>query len=97
VIADLTNPAKTMIVEFPDTTCPEVARSRKSKQMASTRAAFMATCGTPPRAGFAHLSGQATITGVGFFDGIHGQTGIAPNGIELHPVLSFRDASCARV
>jgi len=27
------------------------------------------------------------ITGVGFFDYIHGQRGVAPNGIELHPVL----------
>jgi len=27
------------------------------------------------------------ITGVGFFDYIHGQHGVAPNGIELHPVL----------
>ena len=27
------------------------------------------------------------ITGVGFFDYLHGQRGVAPNGIELHPVL----------
>ena len=27
------------------------------------------------------------VTGVGFFDFLHGQTGAAPNGIELHPVL----------
>ena len=30
-----------------------------------------------------------TITGIGFFDFIHGQTGVAPNGVELHPVLSI--------
>ena len=29
------------------------------------------------------------VTGVGFFDFIHGQTGVAPNGIELHPILSI--------
>jgi hypothetical protein len=29
------------------------------------------------------------VTGVGFFDFIHGQTGVAPNGIELHPVLNI--------
>lgn len=29
------------------------------------------------------------IKGVGFFDFIHGQTGVAPNGIELHPVLEI--------
>jgi hypothetical protein len=27
------------------------------------------------------------ISGVGFFDYLHGQRGVAPNGIELHPVL----------
>jgi hypothetical protein len=30
------------------------------------------------------------IKGVGFFDFLHGQSGVAPNGIELHPVLSIR-------
>lgn len=32
---------------------------------------------------------RVVISGVGFFDFIHGQTGHAPNGIELHPVLSI--------
>jgi hypothetical protein len=32
---------------------------------------------------------DATITGVGFFDRSHGQTGAAPNIIELHPVLEI--------
>jgi hypothetical protein len=31
-----------------------------------------------------------TITGVGFFDFLHGQTGVAPNGIELHTVLDIQ-------
>ena len=32
----------------------------------------------------------ARITGVGFFDKVHGQTGVAPlNGIELHPILKI--------
>ena len=30
-----------------------------------------------------------TVTGVGFFDLLHGQTGVAPNGIELHAVLGI--------
>ncbi|HEY6229770.1 MAG TPA: hypothetical protein VIW64_00785 [Pyrinomonadaceae bacterium] len=29
------------------------------------------------------------ITGVGFFDYLAGQTGVAPNGIELHPVIDI--------
>ena len=35
------------------------------------------------------ISGQdtvGTVMGVGFFDFLHGQDGVAPNGIELHPV-----------
>ena len=37
-----------------------------------------------------------TVTGVGFFDVLHGQTGVAPNGIELHSVLSICwGANCA--
>src|SRR6185312_400080 len=31
-----------------------------------------------------------TVTGVGFFDFLHGQTGVAPNGIELHAVLDIQ-------
>jgi hypothetical protein len=30
------------------------------------------------------------VTGLAFFDYMHDQTGAAPNGIELHPVLSVR-------
>ena len=35
------------------------------------------------------------MTGVAFFDFPHGQTGVAPNAIELHPVLAFRCLSGA--
>ena len=33
------------------------------------------------------LSVPVTVTDVGFFDVLHGQEGVARNGIELHPVL----------
>ena len=36
------------------------------------------------------LCAKAQITGVAFFDFKHGQTGVAPNAIELHPILGFR-------
>jgi hypothetical protein len=35
------------------------------------------------------------VTGVGFFDAMHGQAGVAPNGIELHPVLRFTGSCVA--
>jgi hypothetical protein len=44
-------------------------------------------CGEPAgRARGASLE----ITGIGFFDFQHGQNGVAPNAIELHPVLSVK-------
>jgi hypothetical protein len=33
------------------------------------------------------------ITGIGFFDKIHGQTSVARNGIELHPILRIKTIS----
>jgi hypothetical protein len=36
------------------------------------------------------LCSKAVVTGVAFFDFDHGQTGVAPNAIELHPILAFR-------
>jgi hypothetical protein len=57
--------------------------------MRSARNALVAACGSPSSSSFRRLSGTATLSGVGFFDQIHGQTGVAPNGIELHPVVSF--------
>lgn len=32
---------------------------------------------------------KARVVGVAFFDYLHGQKGVARNGIELHPVLGF--------
>ncbi len=37
----------------------------------------------------AGLCTRARVSGVAFFDFLHGQTGVAPNGIELRPVLGF--------
>ena len=83
-----------MIVEF---VLPECGKSRKV-EMTNARNALFAACGLPPTKGFKHLSPRkgvatATITGVGFYDYVHGQNGVAPNGIELHPVLSFEATS----
>lgn len=34
--------------------------------------------------------GLVEIIGVGFFDFLHGQSGMAKNGLELHPVVYLR-------
>jgi hypothetical protein len=41
-----------------------------------------------PTGSFQTANIPVQITGVGMFDFLHGQTGVAPNGIELHPVLN---------
>jgi hypothetical protein len=96
VVGVPSSPKKTMIVEFPDPTCPGAKDSPKKARMASARSALINSCGKPPSASskFRDLKGTATVTGVGFFDIIHGQTGVAPNGIELHPVLRISNSSC---
>lgn len=89
----------TMIAEIPDAPActeppitPEV--SVLERQIESARNAFIQEFGEPqsyPAPGL-KIGHQVTITGVGFFDVPHGQTGVAPfNAIELHPVLSILD------
>ena len=72
----------------------ELATPRFSVVPHLPRSALIAACGQPSSSHFTDLKGTATVTGVGFFDIPHGQTGIAPNAIELHPVLKFSAASC---
>lgn len=86
----------TMIAAFPSASCTQGATRKARAKMSRARAAFVAACGAPTTS-FRRLSGTATITGVGFFDRIHGQEGAAPNGIELHPVVAFSASSCGSV
>ena len=95
VVAVPSAPSKTMIVEFPDPTCNSASSSPKKAKMAKARSAMLRACGQPSSSHFTDLTGRATVTGVGFFDIPHGQTGVAPNAIELHPVLKFLTASCS--
>lgn len=98
VIADENN--NTMIAEIPD---PDFcAHSLWLTEIQSARKAFddrfhqtliglqslmtVAEGGVPM---ITKVSVPVILTGVGFFDRLHGQTGVAPNGIELHPVLSI--------
>ncbi len=93
VIATRGDRRHTMIVEFPLAAC--VAKRFKRIQMTRARDAMLAACGPISSSSFTDLKGKVRISGVGFWDEIHGQTGVAPNGIELHPVLSFA-GSCSQ-
>lgn len=92
VIADPRNRRQTMISEFPATGCTKGATASARGKMKRARTALIKACGKPTSK-FTSLNGTAKLTGVGFWDVKHGQRGLAPNGIELHPVLSFRLSS----
>jgi hypothetical protein len=88
VIAPPRARAKTMFVEFPDPRC--VDKPFKRPQMRRARNRTLNNCGDLSLFSFTELKGRVRIRGVGFWDEVHGQIGVAPNGIELHPVLSIR-------
>ena len=92
VIADLVNPSQTMVVEIPDPDCGGVCASPKLSDIKKARQDFAAQFpNAPPDPEFKVVQGNVVVevTGVGFFDFAHGQTGLAQNCIELHPVLAI--------
>ena len=77
----------TMIAEIPDPACVG-SGSPLASSIAKSRAEFDAKYS--PTGSFQTANVPVTVTGVGFFDFLHGQTGVAPNGIELHSVLDIQ-------
>jgi hypothetical protein len=88
VVADPVS-GEEMIVEFTKPSCALGALPSVRKRMKRAREAFVKACGFPGDFAFRPLHGKATVTGAAFFDRLHHQNGVAPNGIELHPVLTF--------
>jgi hypothetical protein len=68
--------SRTMIAETPSLLCTKGATAYRRRQMINARRK-------------ARICRRARVTGVAFFDFFHGQTGVARNAIELHPVLDF--------
>ncbi len=82
----------TMIAEIPDPACVG-AGSPLLSGIQKARNEFDAKYS--PTGTFQTVNTPVTVTGVGFFDYLHGQTGVAPNGIELHAVLDIQFGSSA--
>ena len=76
----------TIVTEIPSPAC-DGTTSPFDSAIAAVRAKFDARFTATTSFQTADVSVQ--IKGVGFFDLVHGQTGVAPNGIELHPILDF--------
>jgi hypothetical protein len=68
--------AQTMIAEAPSPLCTTGATAYRRRQMRDAR-------------NVARVCARARVVGVAFWDFFHGQTGVAPNAIELHPILGF--------
>src|SRR5258706_1104707 len=83
IIAEIPNPACVVSSTSPRVLLP----SPLAAGIANARAKFDARFNATTFFQTANIPVQ--VTGVGFFDFIHGQTGVAPNGIELHPVLDI--------
>lgn len=76
----------TMITEIPSPTCVG-SGSPFFSAIQNSRSKFDAQFTATTSFQTANIPVQ--IVGVGMFDFLHGQTGVAPNGIELHPVLDI--------
>jgi hypothetical protein len=89
-IADPSDGQPTMVAEFTGANCD--TDSLEKAEIDKARQDFIAVYGKPTGR-FKKPTGCAILTGAFFFDRVHGQLGVAPNGAELHPVLSFQNVS----
>jgi hypothetical protein len=92
----LSDNGHTMIAEIPNAPActeppvtPEV--SVLETQIEQARNSFIQEFGLPSSTGFTAIGHKVTVTGVLFGDKIHGQRGVAPRGVELHPVTAISD------
>lgn len=77
LLADPLSPSDRLIAEIPAPECA-VGTGLEDTYRRARQAVLAMTAGA-----------VVEVTGVGFFDFMHEQRGIAPNGIELHPVLDI--------
>ncbi len=76
----------TIIAEIPSPGCVG-SGSPFAEDIAKARAKFDARFSAKSQPQTANA--PVRVTGVGFFDFHHGQLGVAPNGVQLHPVLDI--------
>jgi hypothetical protein len=90
VLEDLEKRTATMVVEMPSPSCVTV-RFRHDADV--LRAQFEERFGkvTTKFKNVRRHRIKVEFIGPAFFDFVHGQTGVAKNGIELHPVFAWRE------
>jgi hypothetical protein len=75
---------RSVIAEIPYGTCVPTA-SRWNSKIGSARYTFAHRYSVTTSWHYVHR--LVDVRGIGFIDTLHGQTGVAPNGVELHPVI----------
>jgi len=91
VIIQGINTDETMVIEIVNPECSSIKRTSRYNQLKELYEWFTRNIGIPTNS-FISLDKPklATITGIGFWDFLHGQNGMAENGREIHPVLSMK-------
>lgn len=81
----LSDGSKTLIAEVPFSACATNSPwlCFMSRSRSEIDAKFTVT--TSPQ----YPAAVVTVIGFGFFDTLHGQNGVAPNAVELHPILQI--------
>jgi hypothetical protein len=78
---------RTMVAEIPNPSC--VAKISPVKAAIRSARAHM-DARLSVTTGFKATNRRVVVRGIGFFDYFHGQTGMAPDDLELHPVTALR-------
>lgn len=79
---------KTMVAEIPAPGCVEESPEPLKSMILAARSDFDEWLATQPNK--KKFNQKVRITGLGFFDRVHGSEGESPNGIELHPVIKIK-------
>ncbi len=87
----LSDGTHTLIGEIPDPTCSAASSSAFTSQYLAARN-FVDTYIGPGNVSSINI-GLVEVYGVAFVDPPHGQTGKAPNNLEIHPILSIKFAT----
>ena len=85
VIVDANN--QSMVSEICDPSCPGIINTSRYGMLSALRTWFVNNY--HPTTSWQYPNINIRITGVGFYDFLHGQTGIPPNGREIHPILTM--------
>ncbi|HXC05922.1 MAG TPA: hypothetical protein VNZ86_14265, partial [Bacteroidia bacterium] len=81
--------ALTGIAEIPDPACAQAATSTFVNDYIEARNFTNTHMGPATSNNYSVNIPMVIITGVGFVDPPHGQSGVAPNNMELHPVINL--------